>query len=136
MNRRSRSAISRRCSRSGRPRPSCSRRQAASIRSSSNSEVVSSTSGSPAEPPARTPCRPRRLYAKLTSLAGYIGRSGFPPTSQQLQVLEIYRGRLAEVRKRLAELRSGDLVSLNTQLAAEGFGKLVSGLWWQEPSAR
>jgi hypothetical protein len=79
---------------------------------------------------------PRRLYAKLTSLAGYIGRSDFPPTSQQLQVLEIYRGRLAEARKGLAELRSGDLAALNTQLAAEGFGKLVSGLWWQEPSPR
>ena len=39
---------------------------------------------------------PRQLYAKITSLAGYIGSSDFPPTAQHLEVHERLQGLLAD----------------------------------------
>jgi len=73
---------------------------------------------------------PRRLYAKLASLAGYIGGSDDPPTDQQLEVLELYRGQLAEARARLAELQAGPVASLNAALRERDLGQLVTGLAW------
>jgi photosystem II stability/assembly factor-like uncharacterized protein len=73
---------------------------------------------------------PRRLYSKLASLAGYIGGSDYPPTTQQLEVMELYREQLASARARLAELRSRDVAALNATLGAGGLGRLVAGLAW------
>ncbi len=68
---------------------------------------------------------PRRLYAKLTSLAGYAGGTDFAPTAQQLEVYERYRGLLAEHQATMDILR-GRVEALNGMLEAAGLG-LIGG---------
>jgi len=71
---------------------------------------------------------PRRLYAKLASLAGYIGGSDFPPTDQQIEVHELYTRQLAEYQDAMASLRSTDIASFNTLLRDAGVaGVIVRG---------
>lgn len=68
---------------------------------------------------------PRQLYAKITSLAGYIGGSDFPPTTQQLEVHEHYKGLLAQAQHRMEAIRSGTLASLNRLLADRGIPHIM-----------
>jgi len=68
---------------------------------------------------------PRRLYAKLTSLAGYIGGSDFPPTDQQLEVHELYRQQLKEYQEGMAALRSGEIAGFNKLLTDSGLGPVI-----------
>jgi photosystem II stability/assembly factor-like uncharacterized protein len=63
---------------------------------------------------------PRQLYAKITSLAGYIGGSDFPPTDQQLEVHRRLQGLLAVHQARMEEIRAGELAALNRLLAEKG----------------
>ncbi len=63
---------------------------------------------------------PRQLYAKITSLAGYIGGSDFPPTDQHLEVHRRLQGLLAEAQERMARIRAGNLAALNRLLAEKG----------------
>lgn len=63
---------------------------------------------------------PRRLYAKITSLAGYIGSSDFRPTDQQLEVHRRLQGLLAEREARMEEIRNGELAALNRLLEERG----------------
>ncbi len=70
---------------------------------------------------------PRQLYAKLTSLAGYIGGSDFPPTTQQLEVHERLQGLLRECENRMAEIRSGKLTAFNRILVEEGIPHIIAG---------
>jgi hypothetical protein len=72
---------------------------------------------------------PRRLYAKLTSLAGYIGKSDFPPTAQQREVREIYARQVAEAQDELRQIEEGDLAAFQELLAEKGIGAIVSGVW-------
>ena len=69
---------------------------------------------------------PRQLYAKLTSLAGYIGSSDFRPTRQQLEVKGIYEEQLATIQQRVAALMLGDLGALNRLLAEHNVPNIVS----------
>jgi hypothetical protein len=70
---------------------------------------------------------PRQLYAKLTSLAGYIGGSDFMPTAQQVEVHERLQGLLQEYQDRMQVMREGDIAEFNTLLADLGVGYLVVG---------
>jgi hypothetical protein len=70
---------------------------------------------------------PRQLFAKLTSLAGYIGGSDFPPTTQQLEVHARLQGSLREHLDRMAEIRSTELADLNRILAERGIPHIMSG---------
>ena len=70
---------------------------------------------------------PRRLYAKLTSLAGYIGESDFPPTMQHMEVYELYKGELAECVSGLEEIETNDLAAFNQLLRDRGIPNVVSG---------
>jgi len=64
---------------------------------------------------------PRQLFAKLTSLAGYVQGTDFAPTAQQYEVYEVYQERLANAQARLAELR--EMASqVDADLATTGFG--------------
>ncbi len=63
---------------------------------------------------------PRQLYAKVTSLAGYISGSDFPPTVQQIEVHQRYRRSLAEYEARMAAIRQQDIVELNQLLSDKG----------------
>jgi len=65
---------------------------------------------------------PRRLYAKLTSLAGYIGSSDFPPTDQQVEVHDLYNAQLKELQTGFATIRDQDVAAFNKLLADSGVG--------------
>lgn len=60
---------------------------------------------------------PRKLYAKLTSLAAYVSGTDHRPTDQALEVFALYRRQLAEVQERMDALAREDLVDLNRRLA-------------------
>jgi photosystem II stability/assembly factor-like uncharacterized protein len=67
---------------------------------------------------------PRQLYAKITSLAGYIGGSDFLPTTQQMEVHERLRASLLELQNRMRSLRERELASLNRILVERGIPHL------------
>ena len=69
---------------------------------------------------------PRRLYAKIASLAGYIGGSDFAPTTQQVEVYQRYRRSLGEYEARMAEIRGQDLAAFNALLRAKGVGGVIT----------
>ena len=59
---------------------------------------------------------PARFYAKLSSLAGSVGSTDFPPTSQQAAVFEMYRMQLTSYRGQFDKLLKKDLLILNNLL--------------------
>jgi len=70
---------------------------------------------------------PRQLFAKLTSLAGYIGGSDFPPTTQQLEVHERLQGLLGEAQARMEEITDQELTRLNQLLREKGIPNVIAG---------
>jgi hypothetical protein len=68
---------------------------------------------------------PRQLYAKLTSLAGYMGGSDFPPTTQQLEVHEGLQGQLREHETRMERIRTEELADLNRILVESGIPHIM-----------
>ncbi len=71
----------------------------------------------------------RRLYSKLTSLAGYIGGSDFPPTTQQMEVYQLYQEQLEESQRELNELREEDIAAFNQLLRDKGIPGVIAGIW-------
>ncbi|GMV07244.1 MAG: hypothetical protein AMXMBFR53_35190 [Gemmatimonadota bacterium] len=69
---------------------------------------------------------PRRLYAKLTSLAGYVAGDDSRPTDQALEVRDRYREELHAVLAGWAELARGDLARFNRMLADRGLPPVIS----------
>ncbi|MCZ6918548.1 MAG: sialidase [Gemmatimonadetes bacterium] len=69
---------------------------------------------------------PRRLYAKITSLAGYIGGSDFQPTAQQLEVHDLYKVLLADYETQMAEIRQTDIHAFNQSLLQRGFPVIMT----------
>jgi hypothetical protein len=63
---------------------------------------------------------PRQLFAKITSLAGYVGSSDFRPTDQHLEVHQRYKELLADAQARMGEIRTGELAELNRILELRG----------------
>ncbi len=72
---------------------------------------------------------PRRLYAKLESLAGYIGKTDFSPTTQQMEVFALYKTQLAEAQSELKTIKDNDMAAFQQLLTNKGIGPLVSGVW-------
>lgn len=70
---------------------------------------------------------PRQLYAKITSLAGYIGGSDFPPTAQQLEVHRRYEDLLAQTQEEMDSIRTGPLAELNRMLVVRGVPHISGG---------
>jgi hypothetical protein len=68
---------------------------------------------------------PRQLYAKLTSLAGYIGSSDFRPTDQHLEVHRRLQGLLTDAQNRMREIREGELATLNDMLTERGIPHII-----------
>ncbi|NKB88391.1 MAG: sialidase [Acidobacteria bacterium] len=66
---------------------------------------------------------PRQLFAKLTSLAGYVQGTDFAPTAQQYEVHGVYQERLANAQARLAELRE-EASAVDGDLGESGFGPI------------
>jgi photosystem II stability/assembly factor-like uncharacterized protein len=63
---------------------------------------------------------PRQLYAKITSLAGYIGGSDFVPTTQQLEVHERLQGLLRDAQSQMRVLREQDIAEFNDLVVEKG----------------
>ena len=59
---------------------------------------------------------PDKFYVKLRFLASDIGKSDFPPTEQQVEVHEMFKGQLAQYQERLKQLVEKDLKSFNDML--------------------
>jgi hypothetical protein len=68
---------------------------------------------------------PRRLYAKLTSLAGYVSGTDHRPTDQHMEVFEQYRTQLEDYWSTLRRLEAEDLADLNEQLRERGVGPVA-----------
>jgi hypothetical protein len=68
---------------------------------------------------------PRQLLAKLSSLAGYIGQTDFPPTTQQREVFENYKELLDTYELQMRDVRDGDLADFNRTLADRGLAGIV-----------
>jgi hypothetical protein len=70
---------------------------------------------------------PRRLYAKITSLAGYIGGSDHVPTSQHLEVHERLKGLLREYQAQMQVIREQDIAAFNRMLTERGLAGVIAG---------
>ncbi len=70
---------------------------------------------------------PRRLYAELTSLAGYVSSAVFPPTMQELEVYERYLEMLADYQARMDALVGDDIAAFNRLLAERGITLILMG---------
>jgi hypothetical protein len=76
------------------------------------------------------------LYSKLLWFSGEIGTGAgdirntedFGPTSQQLEVYEILKKRLAEVRAEYDKLFKEDIPAFNNKLKEAGLGSLITNL--------
>jgi hypothetical protein len=68
---------------------------------------------------------PRRLYAKLTSLAGYIGGTDHGPTDQAREVHRGLQEDLSAALDTLADLREGPVRAADQLLQAEGLPPLA-----------
>jgi hypothetical protein len=69
---------------------------------------------------------PRQLFAKLTSLSGYISGTDDRPTAQSSEVRDLYRVWLTEVLARWGELAEGDLARFNRMLSDRGLPPVIS----------
>jgi hypothetical protein len=76
------------------------------------------------------------LYSKLLWFSGEIGTGAgdirntedFGPTSQQLEVYEILRKRLAEIRDEYDRLFNVDVPAFNNKLKDAGLANLITNL--------
>ena len=59
---------------------------------------------------------PRRLFAKLTSLAGYVGGTDHRPTDQSIEVFEMYKAQLADYQALLDSLTNREIAGFNRLL--------------------
>jgi len=71
---------------------------------------------------------PDKFYVKLRFLASDIGKSDFPPTSQQLEVHRMLKKQLADYESRLEKLIGEDLAAFNAMLAEEEIPNILSDL--------
>ena len=69
---------------------------------------------------------PRKLWAKIASLAGYASGSDHRPTDQTLEVRDVYRLELAEVLSRWGDIEAGDITDFNRLLVQRGLPPIVS----------
>lgn len=69
---------------------------------------------------------PRKLYSKMGILARTIDQSDFAPTTQQLEVYELYKGQLADHLDRLKQIKEGAVEDLNERLREENVPYLVA----------
>jgi hypothetical protein len=70
---------------------------------------------------------PRRLYAKVASLAGYISGHDFAPTEAHRAVHEMYKESLGTLLQQMAEIRETDLGGFNRMLREKGVGSIITG---------
>ena len=69
---------------------------------------------------------PRRLWAKIASLAGYSSGSDDPPTESMREIGDIYRVQLEAHLQRWAEMAADDIADFNRLLAERGLPPIIS----------
>jgi len=69
---------------------------------------------------------PIKLYAKLNSLAGGISSSDFPPTTQQIEVYEVFKRKLAEYKNSYKELLDKDFSNFNNLLREKKLPNIIA----------
>jgi hypothetical protein len=69
---------------------------------------------------------PTRFHAKLSSLAGSVGSTDFPPTTQQIEVHEMYKEQLANYKNQLSELLNKDLPDFNNLLKEKNIPNIIA----------
>jgi hypothetical protein len=71
---------------------------------------------------------PMKLYSKLSILAGDIGGSAdFPPTTQQIEVHELLKKRLANAQNELEQLLGNELPAFNLLLRENDLSEIKRG---------
>lgn len=68
---------------------------------------------------------PDKFYVRLGHLASSIGKSDFPPTTQQLEVHEKFKRELAEHRARYEKILQEDLAAFNAMLKEKNIGLII-----------
>jgi photosystem II stability/assembly factor-like uncharacterized protein len=68
---------------------------------------------------------PMKLYCKLSSLAGGIGQSDFPPTTQQIAVQQMFEKQTAELHSQLEKILDSDIPSFNKLLKKKNLKEIV-----------
>jgi hypothetical protein len=70
---------------------------------------------------------PRQLYAKISSLAGYISGHDYAPTEAHRAVHEMYKENLGTYQQQINAIRDTDLAAFNRMLRDKGIGTVISG---------
>ena len=69
---------------------------------------------------------PVKLLGKITYLAGGVSVGDNPPNTQQKEVQAMFESRLADLRKRLDAVVSGDLANFNRLLRDKNIGNVIA----------
>jgi len=68
---------------------------------------------------------PSKLISELWFLAGSVGSSDFPPTTQQVEVHEMFKKQLATYQSQLNEMLDKDLPAFNSQLKEKNIPNII-----------
>lgn len=69
---------------------------------------------------------PPKLISKINYLAGGVSGGDYPPNTQQQEVKSIFESQLADLRKRLDAVVSGDVANFNRLLREKGIGNVIA----------
>ena len=70
---------------------------------------------------------PPKLISKINYLAGGVNNGDYPPNTQQQAVQAMFKTQLADLRKRLDGVVSGDLGNFNRMLREKNIGNVIAG---------
>jgi photosystem II stability/assembly factor-like uncharacterized protein len=70
---------------------------------------------------------PRQLYAKISSLAGFISGHDYAPTEAHRAVHEMYKESLGTHQQQMNTIINNDLGAFNRMLRDKGIGTIISG---------
>ena len=70
-----------------------------------------------------------RFYTRYCHLASSIGQSDFPPTTQQVEVYEVFKKRLVSYQDRFNELLNKDLPDFNNLLEENNIPKSIASFY-------
>jgi hypothetical protein len=68
---------------------------------------------------------PDKLHTKLAKLAGFIEQTDHPPTSQQVEVHEMFKQQLSTHERGLAELLDKDIPEFNALLKEKSLSTII-----------
>jgi len=68
---------------------------------------------------------PSKLISEIAVLVGDIGKSDFPPTTQQVEVHEMFKKQLATYQSQLNELLKQDLLAFNNLLKEKNIANII-----------